>query len=162
LSGLQAGQVVVEQRHGLVRAAVAEQHRAGLPLRRAGLAAEHPVWTVDLLGEPGRSEQTRPVRDAADQAAWIGDVRFLLVKESFGTAAAAVVLLVAVLAGAGREKRAEIDRLCADVPAFRRAFVLMSVVWGSALLLEAAVRVPLVYLLSPDVVAGLSVVLLLV
>lgn len=37
----------------------------------AGLAAEHPVWTVDLIGEPGRSEQTAPIRDAADQAAWL-------------------------------------------------------------------------------------------
>lgn len=101
-----------------------------------------------------------------------GDARFILVKESFGTAAAAVVLLatarrdplllVAVRAGAKADKRAEIDRLCADVPAFRRAFVLMSVVWGTALLLEAAARVPLVYLLSPDVMAGLSVALLLV
>ena len=101
-----------------------------------------------------------------------GDTRFLLVKESFGTAAAALVLLatahreplilVAVRAGSKAEKRAEIDRLCADVPAFRRAFVRMSVVWGIALLLEASARVPLVYLLSPDVMAGLSVVLLLV
>ena len=40
----------------------------------AALAAEHPVWTVDLIGEPGRSEQTAPIRDAADQAAWIDGV----------------------------------------------------------------------------------------
>ncbi|MFC4854916.1 VC0807 family protein [Actinophytocola glycyrrhizae] len=101
-----------------------------------------------------------------------GDARFILVKESFGTAAAALVLLasargnplvlVAVRAGAKEEKRAEIDRLCADVPGFRRSFVLMSVVWGIALLAEAAARVPLVYLLPADVMAGLSVVLLLV
>jgi hypothetical protein len=101
-----------------------------------------------------------------------GDARFILVKESFATAAAAAVLLatarsnplflVAVRAGAKQEKRAEIDRLCAEVPAFRRAFVWMSVVWGIALLVEAAARIPLVYLLSPDVMAGLSVVLLLV
>jgi hypothetical protein len=97
-----------------------------------------------------------------------GDARFILVKESFGTAAAAIVLLatarrnplilVAVRAGASAEKRAGIDR----EPAFRRAFVRMSVVWGIALLAEAAARVPLVYLLSPDLMAGLSVVLLLV
>lgn len=96
-----------------------------------------------------------------------GDVRFILVKESFGTAAAAVVLLatarrnplimVAVRAGSNAEKRAEIDR----EPAYRRAFALMSVVWGIALLAEAVLRVPLVYLLSPDLMAGLSVVLLL-
>lgn len=40
----------------------------------AALAAEHPVWTVDLIGEPGRSEQTAPIRDAADQAAWLDAV----------------------------------------------------------------------------------------
>jgi pimeloyl-ACP methyl ester carboxylesterase len=40
----------------------------------AALAAEHPVWTVDLIGEPGRSEQTAPIRDAADQAAWLDSV----------------------------------------------------------------------------------------
>lgn len=40
----------------------------------AGLAAERPVWTVDLIGEPGRSEQTAPIRDGADQAAWLDAV----------------------------------------------------------------------------------------
>ncbi|MDQ3786216.1 MAG: alpha/beta hydrolase [Actinomycetota bacterium] len=40
----------------------------------AGLAAERPVWTVDLIGEPGRSEQTAPIRDGGDQAAWLDAV----------------------------------------------------------------------------------------
>jgi hypothetical protein len=98
-----------------------------------------------------------------------GDARFILVKESFGTTAAGIVLLatargnplilVAVRAGSAAAKRAEIDQA---PPAFRHAFVRMSVVWGIALLAEAALRVPLVYLLSPDLMAGLSVVLLLV
>lgn len=35
------------------------------------LAERHPVYAVDLLGEPGRSTQTAPIRDAADQAAWL-------------------------------------------------------------------------------------------
>lgn len=102
-----------------------------------------------------------------------GDARFILVKESFGTAAAALILLascasrtplvlVAVRAGSSEAKRAEIDRLCAEVPEFRRAFVRMSAVWGVGLLLEAVLRVPLVYVLPADVMAGLSVVLLLV
>jgi hypothetical protein len=102
-----------------------------------------------------------------------GDARFVLLKESFGTAAAALVLLascagrsplvlVAVRAGSNRAKRDEIDRLCADVPPFRRAFVLMTAVWGIGLLLESILRVPLVYLLPADLMAGLSVVLLLV
>lgn len=40
----------------------------------AAFAARGPVWTVDLIGEPGRSEQTAPIRGAADQAAWLGTV----------------------------------------------------------------------------------------
>lgn len=101
-----------------------------------------------------------------------GDPKFILVKESFGTAAAALVLLascaskmplvlVAVRAGSSKAKRAEIDQLRAEVPQFHRAFVLMSAVWGVGLLLEAVLRVPLVYLLPVDVMTGLSVVLLL-
>ncbi|ALG09986.1 VC0807 family protein [Kibdelosporangium phytohabitans] len=102
-----------------------------------------------------------------------GDARFILVKESFGTAVAGLILLascasrkplvlVAVRAGSSAAKREEIDQLCAQVPEFRRAFVRMSAVWGTGLLLEAVLRVPLVYVLSADVMAGLSVVLLLV
>lgn len=101
-----------------------------------------------------------------------GDTKFLLLKESFATATAAIVLLlscfgrtpmvlVAVRAGSNAAKRAEIDRLSEEVPAFRRAFTRMSAVWGVALLLEAALRVPLVYTLSADVMNALSVILLL-
>ncbi|MGW5704782.1 alpha/beta fold hydrolase [Amycolatopsis japonica] len=32
------------------------------------------VYAVDLIGEPGRSEQTVPIRDGADQAAWLSTV----------------------------------------------------------------------------------------
>ncbi|GAB3003245.1 hypothetical protein GCM10023080_081210 [Streptomyces pseudoechinosporeus] len=102
-----------------------------------------------------------------------GDTRFILVKESFGTAAAALILLascagrsplvlVAVRAGSNQAKRDEIDRLYDEVPPFRRAFVLMTAVWGLGMLLESILRVPLVYLLPADLMAGLSVVLLLV
>ncbi|WET82870.1 hypothetical protein P3102_17515 [Amycolatopsis sp. QT-25] len=101
-----------------------------------------------------------------------GDAKFLLLKESFATATAAIVLLVscfsrtpmvlvAVRAGSNAAKRTEIDRLGDEVPAFRRAFTRMSAVWGVALLLEAAVRVPLVYTLSADVMNALSVALLI-
>ncbi|AUI58757.1 VC0807 family protein [Amycolatopsis sp. BJA-103] len=101
-----------------------------------------------------------------------GDARFLLLKESFGTATAGIVLLVscfsrtpmvliAVRAGSSVAKRAEIDRLAGEVPGFRRAFTRMSAVWGVALLVEAVVRVPLVYTLSADVMNGVSVVLLI-
>lgn len=37
----------------------------------AALAERHRVFSVDLLGEPGGSVQTAPVRDADDQAAWL-------------------------------------------------------------------------------------------
>ncbi|ANN17605.1 hypothetical protein SD37_19430 [Amycolatopsis orientalis] len=101
-----------------------------------------------------------------------GDAKFLLLKESFGTATAAIVLLVscfgrapmllvAVRAGSSAAKRAELDRLTGEIPALRRAFTRMSAVWGVALLLEAAVRVPLVYTLPADVMNALSVVLLI-
>jgi hypothetical protein len=101
-----------------------------------------------------------------------GDPKFILVKESFATAAAGLILLascasraplvlVAVQAGSNKAKRAEIDELCARIPQFRQAFVRMSAVWGVGLLLEAALRVPLVYLLPTDVMTGLSLVMLL-
>ncbi|MFI9380592.1 alpha/beta fold hydrolase [Kutzneria sp. NPDC052558] len=37
----------------------------------AAFAERHPVYALDLLGEPGRSEQTSAIRDGADQAAWL-------------------------------------------------------------------------------------------
>lgn len=40
----------------------------------AAFSARHPVYAMDLLGEPGRSVQTRPLRGAADQAAWLDAV----------------------------------------------------------------------------------------
>lgn len=40
----------------------------------AALTGRGPVYALDLLGEPGRSEQTAPIRTAADQAAWLRTV----------------------------------------------------------------------------------------
>jgi pimeloyl-ACP methyl ester carboxylesterase len=39
-----------------------------------GLAAQRPVYTIDLLGEPGISVQAQPLLNAADQARWLQDV----------------------------------------------------------------------------------------
>ncbi|MEV7547990.1 alpha/beta hydrolase [Amycolatopsis sp. NPDC089917] len=40
-----------------------------------GALIEHgEVYAVDLIGEAGRSEQTAPIRDGADQAAWLTTV----------------------------------------------------------------------------------------
>ncbi|MFD5317667.1 alpha/beta fold hydrolase [Streptomyces sp. NPDC127098] len=38
------------------------------------LLARGPVYALDLIGEPGRSEQTAPIRSADDQAAWLDAV----------------------------------------------------------------------------------------
>ncbi|WP_243790490.1 alpha/beta fold hydrolase [Saccharopolyspora gloriosae] len=40
----------------------------------AALAAHRAVFAVDMLGEQGRSVQQKPIRDFADEAAWIEDV----------------------------------------------------------------------------------------
>ncbi len=37
----------------------------------AALAERYPVYAVDLLGEPGRSVQTVPIRSAADHSRWL-------------------------------------------------------------------------------------------
>ncbi|MER6509557.1 alpha/beta fold hydrolase [Nonomuraea sp. NPDC001636] len=40
----------------------------------AGLVARRPVYTVDLLGEPGLSVQTRAFTSAEDQATWLAEL----------------------------------------------------------------------------------------
>ncbi|MFD5247425.1 alpha/beta fold hydrolase [Amycolatopsis sp. NPDC058340] len=40
----------------------------------AALLRHGEVYAVDLIGEPGRSEQTVPIRDGVDQAAWLSTV----------------------------------------------------------------------------------------
>lgn len=40
----------------------------------AGFARLRRVWAIDLLGEAGMSVQTRPLGDAADQAAWLAEL----------------------------------------------------------------------------------------
>lgn len=95
-----------------------------------------------------------------------GDARFLLLKESFVTAGVGVVFLLSVLGGrpltlsaaqTSQPWRADaIARLFHDHPDIRRRFFVSSVVWGVGLLIESAVRVPLVYTLSTDAMVGLS------
>lgn len=101
-----------------------------------------------------------------------GDDRFLLVKDSFGTAAAGLAFLGSCLVGRPLIYYAA-QRLAAPTPRgreewearwatsapFRRTFVVLSAVWGIGLVVEAVVRVVLVYLLPVDVMAGLSSVL---
>lgn len=40
----------------------------------ADLAARHTVYAVDMIGEPGRSVQTRPMESTDDEADWLADV----------------------------------------------------------------------------------------
>ncbi|MEC9326164.1 MAG: alpha/beta hydrolase [Actinomycetota bacterium] len=51
--------------------------RSGTPVwanNMPSLLAHRSVYAVDLLGEPGRSIQSRPIVDAHDQAAWLHEV----------------------------------------------------------------------------------------
>ncbi|WP_067171462.1 alpha/beta fold hydrolase [Microtetraspora niveoalba] len=51
---------------------------AATPMWAANLSgligAGRPVYTIDLLGEPGLSVQTRPFTSAADQAVWLAEL----------------------------------------------------------------------------------------
>ncbi|MEV0616608.1 alpha/beta hydrolase [Nonomuraea sp. NPDC050404] len=38
------------------------------------IGARHPIYLLDPLGTAGRSDQTAPLTDAGDQAAWLGEV----------------------------------------------------------------------------------------
>lgn len=102
-----------------------------------------------------------------------GDPRFLLLKDSFVTGAVGLTFLATVLVGdrpltlaaqqswspAEADALAEEYRTDADV---RRGYRFTSSVWGVGLLAEAAIRVPLVYLLPIDVMVGVSTAMLVV
>ena len=50
---------------------------ASTPMWEANLVClleERPVYTVDLLGEPGMSRQTAPIKTKEDQAKWLNQV----------------------------------------------------------------------------------------
>lgn len=102
------------------------------------------------------------------------DDRILLTRESILTGVLGVLLLGSCLIGRplmyhfvrrlnvdDPQKLARWDQLWRAQPQFRRVFFLLSAVWGAGLLLESVVRIPLVYLLPVDVMAGLSSLLLL-
>lgn len=101
-----------------------------------------------------------------------GSPRFLLVKESFGTGAAGLAFVLTCLRGkplayhaAQRvaaptaNERAAWAELWETEPTFRRRFTVMSLVIGGALLVEALIRIPLIFVLPIDVMAVLSPVL---
>ncbi len=101
-----------------------------------------------------------------------GDARFMLAKDSVGTAVAGLIFLSTCVVGrpvifyaaqrfatTTSEKRELWNTLWQTKLAFRRGFRVMSVVWGVGLLVEAAVRIPLIYLLPIQIMVGLSTVL---
>jgi hypothetical protein len=95
-----------------------------------------------------------------------GDARFLLVKDSFGTALVGLVFLASLLGGKPLTlsafqtsqpwKAREMEEFYRTIPPVRRTFRVSAVVWGVGLLVEAVARIPLVYLLPIDVMVGVS------
>lgn len=104
-----------------------------------------------------------------------GDERLVLATKSVITAVLAVVLLGSIAVGSpaafgvakrfgarGDEDRRRWDRLYASKPAFRKTYVTMTFAWATVLLIESALRLPLIYMLPIDVAVPASSVLLLV
>ncbi|MFD1532151.1 VC0807 family protein [Pseudonocardia aurantiaca] len=95
-----------------------------------------------------------------------GDAEFVLLKNSIITGAVGLVFLATSLVGrpltlaASKsfqpERAAEIDEQYRTNPGARHAHRLSSTVWGAGLLLEALVRVPLIYALPISVMVGVS------
>ncbi|HVV20271.1 MAG TPA: VC0807 family protein [Pseudonocardiaceae bacterium] len=100
-----------------------------------------------------------------------GDDRFLLLKDSFLTAAFSIVLFGSCVLGkpfmyhaskrfgaAGSAQEEEWERKWRELPRFRRLFRFITAIWGIAFLVDSLVRIPIVYELPIDmaaVVAGL-------
>ncbi|HZZ45349.1 MAG TPA: VC0807 family protein [Pseudonocardia sp.] len=101
-----------------------------------------------------------------------GDARLLLVKDVATGALAGLLFLGSALIGRPLTFYAAIrfagaahaDRIRAGWahPLARRAFTRMTVVWGLGLLVDAAVRIAVIYLLPIDVAVGVSTVLMVI
>lgn len=101
-----------------------------------------------------------------------GDPRFLLLKASVVTGAVGMVFLITAARGRrpltlaaeqsfSPSRTAELAEEYRTDPDVRRGHRVSSTVWGIALLAEAAVRVPLIYLLPISVMVGLSTAMLI-
>jgi hypothetical protein len=100
-----------------------------------------------------------------------GDPRFLLLKDSFGTAVLGIVFLTSLLtprpltltaSQAWKPRQAaQLGRLYRSEPAVRRVFHISTLGWGLGLLTEAVLRVPLIYLLPLDIAVGLSTAMMI-
>jgi hypothetical protein len=101
-----------------------------------------------------------------------GDPRFLLLKDSFGTAGAGLVHLVSLasprpfaLAAVQSWKAAQADELAEmyrTIPETRRLFRLSGLVWGLGLIAEAVLRIQVIYLVPVDMAVGLSTLMMVV
>ncbi|GAA4884611.1 VC0807 family protein [Actinomycetospora straminea] len=101
-----------------------------------------------------------------------GDPRFLLVTDSLTTGLVGLVFLASLLGAtpltlsafqtSQPQKAREMAEYYRTLPPVRRTFRVSAVVWGVGLLLLAIVRVPLIYLVPPDVMVGLSTAMLVV
>lgn len=102
-----------------------------------------------------------------------GDEKFLMATKSLTTGILAAVLIGTVVAGKpaafsivkrfgadSPEQARDWDRLYAAEPSFRRVYLVMTLVAAGGLLAESLIRIPLIYLLSTDIMAALSQVLL--
>jgi intracellular septation protein A len=98
-----------------------------------------------------------------------GDARFLLLKDSVPTAVSGAIFGVSWLLGRplmltavqrfgarSEAEREEMETWWAEEPVFRHVIAVMSAAWCFGLVGEAVVRIPLVYLLPVDVMAGVS------
>ncbi|WP_370944677.1 VC0807 family protein [Amycolatopsis sp. cg5] len=99
-----------------------------------------------------------------------GDPRFMLVKESFGTATLGGAFLISCVVGkpllylaARRFQADETDKFerLYENPAARRRFKVLSSVWGVGLIAEALIRVVLCFRLPIDTMVALSPVLMI-
>ncbi len=101
-----------------------------------------------------------------------GDPRFLLAKESVLSGMLGLLMLGSCLLGRplmyalmrrlsadDPPKLAEWERLWRFEPQFRKVFLTLTLVWGIGLLAESIARIPLIYRLPLDVMAGLSTAL---
>ncbi len=101
-----------------------------------------------------------------------GDPRFLLLKDSFTTATIGAVFLASLLgehpltlAGAQSwqpHRARALEVLYRSRPAARRAFRGSALGWGTGLVAESVLRVPLIYVLPLDVAVGASTALMIV
>ncbi|NNG38927.1 hypothetical protein HJ588_06520 [Flexivirga sp. ID2601S] len=99
-----------------------------------------------------------------------GDPRFMLLKNAALTLVAGVVFLgscrfgkpltfaVATRLAGSAQDRADLHRGWAESADFRRKFVQLGLLWGIGLIVEALIRVAIIYLTSIDVAVAASVV----